>query len=137
MGEEIGVSAAVGQLKEAGSDPSRQIPPLLKLADWYLTKSIATANGADFTKANALYNAALVRSKLAHCECGEDQIIKGIVETYRAFSFTFTNDKDVGMDEICNEIHAHKEFLTEEREIFKKQLEHHQFEVFKNRIILV
>ena len=130
MDEEIDVSVAVRQLKEAGSDPSKQVRPLLKLADWHLTKAKATANGADFTKANALYNAALVRSELLNYEVGEEQVIRGIFETYREFLLTFTNDDDVGVDEICNEIRSHREFLAKERKIFKERLEHHH-EVFK------
>ncbi|CAB3978239.1 tetratricopeptide repeat 28-like [Paramuricea clavata] len=133
MDEDIDVSVAVRQLKEGRSDPSRQVRPLLKLADWHLRKSKETANGADFTKANALYNAALVRSELLNYEVGEDQIIRGIVETYRTFLSTFTNDEDVGVDEIRNEIRSHKEFLAKERKIFKDRLEH-QYEIHTDMI---
>ena len=133
MDEEIDVSVAVEQLKEAGSDPARQVHPLLTLADWHLRKCKETANGSDFTKASALYNAALVRSKLSDHEVGEDQIIRGIVETYRAFLSTFANDEDVGVDEIHNEIRSHKEFVAKERKIFKERLEHRD-KVFKYKV---
>ena len=131
MEEEINTSVVVAQLKEAGSDPSRQIRPLLQLADWYLREFKTNAKSADATKANALYNAALVRSNLVNYEVGEEQIIPGIVETYRAFSLTFTNDEDVGKDEICDEICSHKEFIAKERRILKERLEHHHDEVFR------
>ena len=132
MDEEINVSVVVAQLKEAGSDPSRQIRPLLQLADWYLREFKTNAECADATKANALYNAALVRSNLVNYELGEDQIIPGMVETYRAFSSTFTNDEDVGVDEIRDEICSHKEFIAKERKILKARLEDQQPEVFRN-----
>ena len=149
--EEIGVSAVFEQLKDAGSDPSRQILPLLKLAEWHLRKSKTTAIGADFTKANALYNAALVRSRLVNREVGEvpseDEIVRGIIDTYRLFLLTFTNNEDVGVDEITDEINTHKQFLANERRIFKERLDdlhscfikprdgtylEHQYEVLKN-----
>ena len=94
-----------------------------------MRKCKETANGSDFTKASALYNAALVRLNLSDHEVGEDQIIRGIVETYRAFLSTFANDEDVDVDEI-HEIRSHKEFLAKERKIFKERLEHHD-KVFK------
>ncbi len=149
--EEIDVLAAVEQLKDAGSDPSRQVLPLLKLAEWHLRKSKATTNGADFTKANALYNAALVRLGLVKREVGEvpseDEIVRGIIDTYRAFLLTFTNNEDVGVGEITDEINLHKQFLTNERRIFKERLDEldscfikprdginaeHQYEVLKS-----
>ena len=132
MDEESDISVVVAQLKEAGSDPSRQIRPLLQLADWYLREFKTNAKCADATKANALYNAALVRSNLVNYELGEDQIIPGMVETYRAFSSTFTNDDDVSVDEIRNEICSHKEFIAKERKILKARLEHQHDKVFRN-----
>ncbi len=130
MDEEIGVSVVVGQLKEAGSDPSKQVRPLLQLAHWYLGKFKTTANCADATKANALYNAALVRSIMVNHEVGEGQIISGIAETYRAFLSAFTSGRDVDLGEIRNEICSHKEFIAKERKILKERLEQ-QNEVFK------
>ena len=62
MDKKTNVSLAVKELKEAGQDSAKQMPALFKLGECYLKKAKTTANGADFTKASALYNAALVRS---------------------------------------------------------------------------
>ena len=145
MGEEINVTATVEQLRAAGIDPSKQVPSLVKLGEWYLKK--AKACGADlsnFTKAEALFNAALVRSRLVNHEIGEDQILQKIVETYRDFLYAFENEKEVCVDKIRNEIDSHKEFLANERKILKEHLneidsrfnrnDEDQYEVFKNYI---
>jgi hypothetical protein len=82
------------------------------------------SNGADFTKANALYNAALVRPRSVNHEIGEDQILRGIVETYREFLYAFAKDNDeISLDEIQNEIDSHKEWIARERRIFKERVD--------------
>ena len=92
MDEEI--NDTVEHLRAAGTDPSKQVPPLVKLGEWYLKKAKTTSNGADFTKANALYNAALVRSRSVNHEIDEDQILRRIVDTFREFFYAFANDKE-------------------------------------------
>ena len=79
MEDKRDVSLTVEQLKAAGSDVSKQVPPLLELGEWYLKQAKTSLNGSDFTKANALYNAALVRSRSVKHEIGEDQILRRIV----------------------------------------------------------
>jgi hypothetical protein len=124
MDEDIDVSVAVEQLRAAGTDLSKQVPALLKLGEWYLRKAKRTSNGADFTKANALYNAALVRSRSVNHEIGEDQIRRGIVETYREFLYAFAKDNnEISVDEIQNEIDSHKEWIARERRIFKERVD--------------
>ncbi len=89
MDEEIGI--IVEQLKAVGTDASKLVPALVELGEWYLKKAKTTANGADFTKAGALYNAALVRSRLVNHETDEDKILRRIVETYREFLQAFAH----------------------------------------------
>ena len=84
----------------------------------------ANSNSVEFTKANALYNAALVRSRLVNHELGEDEILQRIVETYRTFLYAFTDDnEDVSADEIRNEIRYHKDFLANERRMIKERVD--------------
>ncbi|XP_028402859.1 uncharacterized protein LOC114525656 [Dendronephthya gigantea] len=123
MAEEINVSVIVDQLRAAGTDSLKQLPALLKLGEFYLKKAKASANGADFTKANALFNAALVRSDCVDHTTDEDEVLRRIVETFRAFLLTLTNDKEMSSSEIRNEIHAHKEFLARERRILQESIE--------------
>ncbi|CAB4021016.1 tetratricopeptide repeat 28-like [Paramuricea clavata] len=124
MEEELDISVTVEQLRSAGTNSSKQVPALLKLGEWYLKKAKTIPNGANFTKANALYNAALVRSRSINHEIGEDQILRRIVETYREFLYVFAKDDDgISVDEIQNEIDSHKEFLANERRIFKERVD--------------
>ena len=128
MDEEIDVSVAVEQLKAAGTDLSKQVPALLKLGEWYLKKAKATLNAADFTKANALYNAALVRCRSVNHEIGEDQILRGIVKTYCEFLDAFaiakeSDENEISQDDIQNEIDSHKEWIARERRIFKERVD--------------
>lgn len=149
MGDDIDVTATVEQLRAARIDPSKQVPPLVKLGEWYLNKAKAYgADLSDFTKADALFNAAIVRSRLVNHDIGEDQILQRIVETYRDFLYAFANEKEIDKDEICSEIDSHKEFLANERKILKERLNEvdcrfnrndetegeDQYEVFKNYI---
>ena len=122
MEEEIDVSAAVEQLRSAGPDASKQLPALMKLGDWYLNKAKTIANGADFTKANALFNAALVRSR-SNPEIGENEILRRIVETYREFLLSFANGVEISVDEIRHKIDSHREFVAYERRIIKERLD--------------
>ena len=117
------VNVAVKQLRAAGNDLSKQVPALVKLGEWYLKTAKTTSNAADFTKADALYNAALVRSKMISHEIDEDQIFQKIFEIYCEFLHTFAGgDKKYDTDKIRNEIHFHKEFIVNERRIFKDRI---------------
>jgi hypothetical protein len=149
MDEEIDVSATVEQLTAAGKDSSKQVPALFKLGEWYLKKAKTTSNGTDFTKANALYNAALVRPRSVNHEIGEDQIRRGIVETYREFLCAFAKGNDeISPDEIQNEIDSHKKWIARERRIIKERVDEidsccnrndgtkDQYKVFKNYVII-
>ena len=124
MDKETNTSIAVKQLKEAGKDPSKQVPALVKLGECYLKQAKTTANGAEFTKANALYNAALVRSRKTNHEIDEKQILGRIVETYREYLHTFENNGnlELSVDDIQHEIDSHKEWIAHERSIFKEHL---------------
>ena len=98
--------------------------PFLSLENGTRRKAKATLNSVDFTKVNALYNAALVRSRLVNHELGEDEILQRIVETYRTFLYAFTdNNEDVSADEIRNEIRHHKDFLANERRMIKERVD--------------
>ena len=118
------VVTTVKQLKAAGTDLSKQVPALVKLGECYLKKAKTTSNAADFTKANALYNAALVRTRKIRHEMNEDQILQRIVETYREFLRVFADgDEKFNSDEIRNEIHSHKEFLVTARRTLKERVD--------------
>ena len=135
MDDDIDESVTVEQLRAAGNDLSKQVPALFKLGEWYLRKAKATSNSVDFTKANALYNAALVRSRLVNHELGEDEILvnhelgedeilQRVVETYRTFLYALAdNNEDVSADEIRHEIRRHKNFLTNERRMIKERVD--------------
>ena len=127
MDEEIDVSVAVERLKSAGRDASKQLPALLKLGDWYLKSAKTTSLADSFTKANALYNAAFVRSRLVNKSeddlQDDDRILRRIVQTYREFLCAFASDEKIRSDEIRDEINSHKEFLAHERGSFKKRLD--------------
>ena len=117
------VSAIVESLKEAGKDLSKQVPPLVKLGEWYLDKAKTTINANDFTKATALFNAALVRSRHVGHEIDEGEILRGIVETYREFSVAFgKDDGGIRVYEILNEIDSHKMWVAIQRRIFNEQV---------------
>ena len=114
------VSTIVESLKEADKDLSKQVAPLVKLGEWYLDKAKTTTNANDFTKANALFNAALVRSRHVRHEIDEDQIVRRIVRTYSEFLLAFGKD-EMSFDEIRNEIDSHKEWVARQRRIFKER----------------
>ena len=116
------VSPIVESLKEADKDLTKQVSPLVKLGEWYLDKAKTTMNPSDFTKADALFNAALVRSRHVRHEIDEYQIPRKIVETYREFLLAFRKDDDgMSVDEIRNEIDSHKEWVVRERSIFNER----------------
>ena len=117
------VNATVEQLKAAKDDLVKQVPPLVNLGDLYFKKAERSSNGSDFTKANALYNAALVRSRRVHHEINEDKILERIAETYREFLYAFGHVGNVSADEVFHEINYHKEFLVNERSIFKQRID--------------
>ena len=127
MDEEIDAAIAAQELKSAGKDVSKQIPALLKLGDWYLNSAKKTSLGADFTKANALYNAALVRSKLVNEGNDDNQIIRRIVETYREFLYAFASVEEICSHEIRNEIKSHNEFLAHERRSIRERVDEIDF----------
>ena len=88
-----------------------------------MDKAKITINANDFTKANALFNATLVRSRHVRHEIDEDQILRQIVETYREFLVAFGKDDDgMSVDEIRNEIDSHKEWVAQKRKIFKERV---------------
>ena len=117
------VSPIIESLKEADKDLTKQVPPLVKLGEWYLDKAKTNINPNDFTKANALFNAALVRSRHVRHEIDEDQILRRIVETYCEFLVVFGKDDDgMSVDDIRNEIDSHKEWVAQERKIFKERV---------------
>ena len=119
------VSTIVETLKEAGKDLSKQVPALVKLGEWYLDKAKTTMNANDFTKADALFNAALVRSRHVRHDIDEDHILTRIVETYREFLGTFAKDNGDGMsaDEIRNEIDSHAKWIAKERQSIKERVD--------------
>ena len=117
------VDSTVEQLKAAKDDLVKQVPALVELGDWYLKKAKTSSNGSDFTKANALYNAALVRSRRVHHEINEDEILGRIAETYREFLYAFGNVGNVSADEVFLEINCHKEFLANRRSIFEQRVD--------------
>ena len=122
--DQYDVSTIVNSLKEAGKDLLKQVPPLVKLGEWYLSKAKTTINANDFTKANALFNVALVRSRCIRHDIDEDQILGRIIETYREFSGEFAKDDDgMSVDEIRNEIRSHKQWVAEKRKTFKERLD--------------
>ena len=125
MDKKTNVSVAVKELKEAGQDSAKQMPALFKLGECYLKEAKTTANSADFTKASALYNAALVRSTNTNHEIDEKKIVRRIGETYREYLRTVRGndgDYEFSLDEIQNEIVSHKDWLARERSIFKERL---------------
>ena len=112
------VLTIIKPLKEAGKDVWRQVPALLKLGEWYLDKAKTTIDASDLTKADALFNAALVRSRRVRHEVDEGQILRRIVETYREFLHAFArNDDELSDEQIRKEIGSHKEWVAEQRRI--------------------
>lgn len=98
----------------------KQLPPLLKLGKWYLNRAKASSNCGDFTKADALFNAALARSE--HGNHNIDEIRHAIFDTYREFLLSVCNGAEVSLPEIRHEIDSHKQFLYKERRMFKERL---------------
>ena len=115
-------STIVEPLKEAGKDLSKQVSPLVKLGEWYLDKAKTNINANDFTKADALFNAALVRSRHVRHEIDEDQILRKIVGTYREFLVAFAEDDRMSVDDIRKEIDSHKEWVAQKRKILKERV---------------
>ena len=132
------VSAIVETLKEADKDLSKQVPALVKLGEWYLDKANTTVNANDFTKADALFNAALVRSRHVRHDIDEDQILRRIVETYREFLAMFGKDDDgMSIDEIENEIDSHKKWLARERKNFKERVDQNSKTEQKDEVLII
>ena len=123
MDEETVPPAVAEQLRAAGGEVPKQIPPLLKLGKWYLKRAKTTADGGDFTKAGGLFNAALARSRLEENENDENEILREITETYREFLLAFAKDKIISEDEIQNEMDSHKKWIADKRRVFKERVD--------------
>lgn len=119
----VNASLYAEELKMAGNDVAKQVPALLKLGDWYVRTAKTTGHCADFTKANAIFNAALVRERYLCHETNEEEIFAKIVDTYREFLHTATKNNAVNQEEIRDEVHFHKQFLATERQRFRKCVE--------------
>ena len=132
MDEETVPPAVTEQLRAAGSEVSKQIPPLLKLGKWYLKRAKTTADGGDFAKAGGLFNAALARSRLEENENDENEILREITDTYREFLLAFAKDKRVSEDEIQNEVDFHKKWIADKRRVFKERVDQIDSSVNRN-----
>ncbi|XP_078663449.1 uncharacterized protein LOC144906748 isoform X2 [Branchiostoma floridae x Branchiostoma belcheri] len=98
-----------------GKDSSREVEPLLKLSDIYLMRGQESNDGGDFTKAAALCNAALVRSK------SEDQ--DNIKQTIQLITQSFVKHvlgitQAVGPDDVKKR----KTMLKEDRQQVEKEM---------------
>eukprot|EP00058_Branchiostoma_floridae_P007799 XP_002593287.1 hypothetical protein BRAFLDRAFT_83833 [Branchiostoma floridae] len=99
-----------------GKESSMEVELLLKLGDVYLKRGMQSKDGDDFTKAAALCNAALVRSKR------EDQ--DGIKQTIQEISKSFVKYV-LGLTQTVNidDVNKHKTMLKEDRHQVEKDME--------------
>ncbi|XP_066295263.1 uncharacterized protein [Branchiostoma lanceolatum] len=92
----------------------KEAEPLLKLSDVYQARGKQSKDGGDFTKAAALCNAALVRSRQ-----DRKDMIETVLEITQSFlRYVLNTDKVVG----SSEIEKHKLMLKGNREYVEKEI---------------
>eukprot|EP00058_Branchiostoma_floridae_P004372 XP_002589860.1 hypothetical protein BRAFLDRAFT_100698 [Branchiostoma floridae] len=92
----------------------KEVEPLLKLSDVYLKRGTRSKDGDDFTKAAALCNAALVRSKR---ESNIKQKIQLITQSFVKHVLCITHPVDI------DDLEKHKSLLKEGRRQVEKDME--------------
>ncbi|XP_078614294.1 uncharacterized protein LOC144883576 [Branchiostoma floridae x Branchiostoma japonicum] len=98
-----------------GKESSREVEPLLKLSDVYLKRGMLSKDGDDFTKAAALCNAALVRSK-AEDQGDIKQTIQFITQSFVMHVIDTTHN--AGIDDVDKQ----KTRLKEDRHQVAKEI---------------
>eukprot|EP00058_Branchiostoma_floridae_P017871 XP_002603360.1 hypothetical protein BRAFLDRAFT_80353 [Branchiostoma floridae] len=99
-----------------GEESSKEVEPLLKLSDVYLKRGMQSKDGDDFTKAAALCNAALVRSKT------EDQGV--IKQTVQLITQSFVKHVlGITHTVVIDDIVKHQAMLKEDRRQVEKEIE--------------
>eukprot|EP00058_Branchiostoma_floridae_P017868 XP_002603357.1 hypothetical protein BRAFLDRAFT_80350 [Branchiostoma floridae] len=99
-----------------GKESSREVGPLLKLSDVYLKRGMLSKDGDDFTKAAALCNAALVRSKTDQ-EQGIKQTIHFINQSFVKHVLDSTQTVDI------DDVDKNQTMLKEDRQQVTKEIE--------------